>query len=75
MGKSFDAQFSALNSEQNRRNSGSDDSSMKGDVGGSTAMRQVTPKQKQFPANKGDIPALKKLAGGRPDVAKGKNVV
>ncbi len=68
-------QYGKYNSEQNRRNAGSDDSSMKGDVGGSNKMRQVTPKEKQFPANSDNISKLKKVAAGRPDTASGKNVV
>ncbi len=69
MGK-YESQFSALNSEQNRRNSGSDSSSMKSDVGGSPKFSLPSPTTKSFPANNGDIPALKKLAAGRPDTAK-----
>ncbi len=74
MGK-FESQFSALNSEQSSRNNGSDSTSMRGDVGGSPKFTLPSPKTKSFPSNKGDIPALKKLASGRPDTAKGKNVV
>lgn len=74
MGK-FESQFSSLNSEQNRRNNGSDSSSMKSDVGGSPKFSLPSPTTKSFPKNSGDIPALKKLASGRPDTAKGKNVV
>lgn len=67
---SHESQFAKIDSEHASRNTGSDSSSMSSPVGGSAKFSLPSPKEKSFPANKGDIPALKKLSSGRPDTAK-----
>lgn len=43
-------------------------------AGGSTAIHLPGPKAKSFPKGNSEVTAIKKLAAGRPDVARGKNV-
>jgi hypothetical protein len=70
-------QYAKWNSEHAARNRGSDSGQMSSPAGGSaTDHTPPGPKASVRPVrSQSDIKGIKKLAAGRPDVAKGKNVV
>ncbi len=73
--KSYESQFSAIDSEHAARNRGSDSSMMSQPAGGSAHFTDPGPKAKSHKLADG-LGGLKKLMGGkRPDTATGKNVV